>query len=104
MAGHADATVVTHDPDNQWLLINFGDHTVQLEPVVQVRFQRGDQDSPEAYALWLDASRAQVLERMIDYILTRIKISEASQATLRQLLPEVRQIAASLGSPDDGDE
>jgi hypothetical protein len=103
MAGPVDATVVTHDPENQWLLLSFGERTVQLEPVVQVRFQRGDQESPEAYALWLDAARADVLAKMIAYILEKVKISESSQATLRQLLPEVRQIAASLGTPDDQD-
>jgi hypothetical protein len=101
MPGQAGATIVTYDPDNEWLLLSLGDRTLHLEPVEQVRFQRGDQDSPDAYALWLDAGRADVLAKMIDYILGKIKISEASQETLRQLLPEVRQIAASLGSPDD---
>jgi hypothetical protein len=103
MAGPVDATVVTYDPENEWLLLSLGERTLHLEPVVQVRFQRGDQDRPDAYALWLDAGRADVLAKMVAYILEKVKISESSQTTLRQLLPEVRQIAASLGTPDDQD-
>ena len=101
MAGPANETVVTFDPDNEWLLLALGDRTLHLEPVSGVRFQRGDQDSPDAYGLWLDAARADVLAKMIDYILKQVRISESSTATLRGLLPEIRQMAAALGGPDD---
>ncbi len=104
MADPAEETIVTYDPENAWLLLSMGNRTLHIEPVAEVRVQRGDQDAPEAYGLWLDAGRADVLGKMIAYILDRIKISETSQATLRALLPEIRQIAAALGSPDDGDE
>ncbi len=103
MTGPADESVVTYDPHNQWLLITMGDRSVQLEPVKGIRLQRGDPEEPDAYGLWLDAPQADVLVKMIGYILEKVRISEASQAALRGLLPEVRQIAAALGSPE-GDE
>ena len=47
-------------------------------------------------ALWLSAEQADVLSKMIDYILQRVKISPPSQQALQALAPQVAQLRDEL--------
>ena len=54
-------------------------------------------------ALWLSAEQADVLSKMIDYILQKVRVSAPSQQALQALAPEVAQLrdelqAAAAGS------
>ncbi|HLH21058.1 MAG TPA: hypothetical protein VK066_00930 [Chloroflexota bacterium] len=58
-------------------------------------------------ALWLSAEQADVLSKMIDYILQKVRISAPSQQALQTLAPQVAQLrdelqAAAAGSGEGG--
>ena len=58
-------------------------------------------------ALWLSAEQADVLTKMIDYILKQVRISAPSQQALQGLAPHVAQLrdelqAAAAGPGDAG--
>jgi hypothetical protein len=61
---------------------------------------------PPSGPLWLSADQADVLGKMIEYILTKVKISAPSQAVLQDLAPQVAQlrdemVAAGAASDED---
>ncbi|HEY7062724.1 MAG TPA: hypothetical protein VII06_14690 [Chloroflexota bacterium] len=58
-------------------------------------WQTADGGAPSG-ALWLSAEQADVLTKMIDYILQRVKISAASQGALEGLAPQVAQLRDEL--------
>ncbi len=47
-------------------------------------------------ALWLSAEQADVLSKMIDYILQKVRISAPSQQALQALAPHVAQLRDEL--------
>jgi hypothetical protein len=55
-------------------------------------------DGPEALRLplWLSAQQADVLVKMIDYILRSVRISPTSRQILEALAPEVQQLKGAL--------
>jgi hypothetical protein len=55
-----------------------------------------DGSSARGGALWLSAEQADVLSKMIDYILQRVKISPPSQQALQELGPQVAQLRDEL--------
>ncbi len=71
-----------------------------------VDFWRVAGDTAAGAALWLSAEQADVLGKMIDYILQRVKISAPSQRVLEELGPQVLQLRdelqAAAASPADG--
>jgi hypothetical protein len=66
---------------------------------------RGQGDAA-ALPLWLTMSQADVLGKMIEYILQRVKISPESRAVLEDLAPQVGQLldelVAAAASADGG--
>ncbi len=52
--------------------------------------------APPSGALWLTAEQADVLGKMIDYILSKVKISPPSQRVLEELGPQVVQLKEEL--------
>jgi len=65
---------------------------------------RGQGDTA-ALPLWLTAGQADVLGKMIEYILKTVKISPASRAVLEDLAPQVGQLHDELeeaAAPADG--
>jgi hypothetical protein len=58
-----------------------------------------------ALPLWLTVGQADVLGKMIDYIIQRVKISPESRAVLEDLAPQVGQLHDELeaaAAPADG--
>ena len=47
-------------------------------------------------ALWLSAEQADVLSKMIDYILQKVRVSAPSQQALQALAPQVAQLRDEL--------
>jgi hypothetical protein len=75
---------------------------VGLGPDLPLWRGRGD---AAALPLWLTAAQADVLGKMIDYILQRVKISPESRAVLQDLAPQVGQVHDELeaaATPTDG--
>jgi hypothetical protein len=76
---------------------------VGLGPDLPLWRGRGD---AAALPLWMTAGQADVLGKMIDYILQRVKISPASRAVLEELAPQVGQLLdeleAATASADGG--
>lgn len=83
--------VVSYDPQRRSLKVRLGDKSVLIEGLAEEpAFRRFGRGGPDQQALWLDPSQADVLVKMIEYILAKVRISEASQRTLEELLPAVR--------------
>lgn len=57
---------------------------------------RVDGAGEPAGALWLSATQADVLAKMIDYVLGRVKISTTAQQALQELAPAVAQLRDEL--------
>ena len=51
---------------------------------------------PPSGPLWLSADQADVLGKMIDYIVSKVKISAPSQRVLEELAPQVAQLRDEL--------
>jgi hypothetical protein len=62
--------------------------------VAELLFERMTEDGETALALWIEPREADVLAKMIRYILEKVRITDASQQTLEALLPRVEVIAA----------
>jgi hypothetical protein len=73
---------------------------VGLGPDLPLWRGRGD---TAALPLWLTAGQADVLGKMIDYILQRVKISPTSRAVLEDLGPQVGQLLDELEAAASAD-
>jgi hypothetical protein len=59
---------------------------------------------PPSGPLWLSAEQADVLGKMIDYILSKVKISAASQTVLAELGPQIAQLKDELRAASSADD
>ena len=90
------------------LVYNPDDGSVMLQttgPAVTVDGIVGDliaakmtPEGEEALALWLDEKHADVLAKMIRYILEKVPIRPESQQQLRDILPQVEAIIEQHGA------
>ena len=96
---------VYYDADSRRLVIDLGGHNVEIDGLAeQVGFERTSDGLGVAYALWLMPGQADVLVKMIGYILEKVRITESSAATLRDLLPHLQRIRAQGAPPPNGQE
>jgi hypothetical protein len=97
---------VTYDPATDTLRVELAEGPMLdlrgLGP--EIVFRQVVTDQPERRALWLDARQADVLVKMMTYILDRVKISPESREALTALLPEVTALRDALQADVGGDE
>lgn len=84
------------------LVYNSDDGSVMIEtagPAVtvdgltgEIAFERSSSEGERELALWLDQQRADVLVKMIRYILDKVRITEESKQRLADILPQLEAL------------
>lgn len=100
------ADVLSYDPDAGVLTIETGGRAIRIEGLAsQLQLQLLKDGALVARALWLEAGQADVLIKMIEYILEKVRITQGSAETLRALLPYLQRIRSRSIPPNgqDGD-
>ncbi len=90
--------IISYDPQRRSLKVRLDDKSVLIEGLAdEPAFRRQVRGRTEEHPLWLTRDQAEVLVKMTEYILAKIKISEPSRLALEAILPEVRR----LGQPGE---
>jgi hypothetical protein len=96
----AEARLVFNPLDGS-LEVRLGSTGVTIDGVVaELVFERMTDDGEAALALWIEPREADVLAKMIRYILEKVRITEASKQTLEAVLPRVEAIAAGASEAE----
>ena len=99
-----DGPRLVYNSDDGSLELRLGGPGVTVDGLdADLVFERMTPDGDSALALWLEPSEADVLVKMIGYILERVKITEGSRSTLEALLPRVRRLAESAEPATTGE-
>jgi hypothetical protein len=99
-----EAPRLVYNPDDGSVELHIGGRSVTVDGLdAGLQFERMTPDGDAAAPLWLAPNEADVLRKMIGYILDKVRITEESKATLAALLPRVRAIADGEGDADGGD-
>lgn len=100
-----EAPRLVYNPDDGSVELRFGGRSVTVDGLdAEVVFERMTPEGDAAAPLWLAQGEADVLRKMIRYILDRVRITEESKATLAELLPRVEAIADADGDGGEGPE
>lgn len=79
------------DPDDGAVLVELPNgETVSIDGMPSGAIERGDQR-----ALFISAEEADVLGKMIDYILDKVKVRPESQAALQAVRPRLPELFGS---------
>ncbi|MCL4544170.1 MAG: hypothetical protein M1118_06175 [Chloroflexi bacterium] len=85
-----DGTVTVRiDLTTQTVAVELAGPTVSLEDVGIVSAVVQSDEEAERLALFLTTEEAEVLQKMVDYVLERVKISISSRSTLEGLTPRL---------------
>ena len=89
-----EAPRLVYNPDDGSLELRLGGRSITVDGLdAEIVFERMTPEGEAAAPLWLAPEEADVLRKMIGYILERVRITEGSKATLAALLPRVQAIA-----------
>jgi hypothetical protein len=90
---------LVYNPDDGSVMVHTSGPAVTVDGIVgDVAFERMNSDGESALALWLDAGQADVLAKMIRYILEKVPIRPESQQQLRDILPQVEALIEQHGA------
>ena len=91
---------LVYNPDDGSVMLQTSGPAVTVDGIVgEVAFERiTPPDGESALALWLDASQADVLAKMIRHILEKVPIRAESQQLLRDILPQVEALIEQHGA------
>ena len=99
-----DGPRLVYNPDDGSVELRAGGPGITVDGLTsEVQFERMTEAGNSALALWVEPEEAVVLGKMIRYILDKVKITEASRATLQALLPRVDELGRPPASPPDGE-
>ena len=88
-----ERSTIMYDPSEPRLSIESEGNSVEMNFVRSpVRFVMQDEDGNIRSALWLTDDEASVLDKMVAYILDKVKITEASRTSLEGMRPSLRRI------------
>ena len=98
-----EAPRLIYNPDDGSVELRLGGRSVTIDGIdAEIVFERMTSEGDAASPLWLATEEADVLRKMIGYILDKVRITEGSKATLAALLPRVAQIADAEADGDGG--
>ena len=98
-----EAPRLVYNPDDGSVELRLGGRSVTVDGIdAEIVFERMTSEGDAAAPLWLATEEADVLRKMIGYILDKVRITEGSKATLAALLPRVAQIADAEADGDGG--
>jgi hypothetical protein len=84
---------VVYNPDDGSVMVHTSGPAVTVDGIEgDICFERMTSDGESGLALWLDAGQADVLAKMIRYILEKVRITEESKQKLADILPQVEAL------------
>ena len=84
---------VVYNPDDGSVMVHTAGPAVTVDGIEgEIGFERMTSEGDSALALWLDAQQADVLAKMIRYILEKVRITEESKERLADILPQVEAL------------
>jgi hypothetical protein len=85
---------LVYNPEDGSIELRVGGPGVTVDGIPgEVSFEQMTAEGNSALALWIEPREADVLLKMIDYILDRVRITEPSRQTLEALRPRVESLA-----------
>ena len=99
-----EAPRLVYNPDDGSIELRTGARGVTVDGLdTEVVFERMTPDGDAASPLWLAPAEADVLRKMIGYIIDKVRITEGSKGTLAELLPRVQAIAGAAITGTEGE-
>ncbi len=92
-------STIRYDAEAKAIEIDLDGHSVRVDGIADPRFVREGNGTTAETPLWVSASEATVLVKMIEYILAKVKITASSREALDAVLPRVREAAAEAETP-----
>ena len=90
---------LVYNPDDGSVMLQTSGPAVTVDGIVgEVVFERITPEGESALALWLDPPQADVLAKMIRYILEKVPVRPESQQALRDVLPQVEALVEQHGA------
>jgi hypothetical protein len=84
---------LVYNPDDGSVMLHTSGPAVTIDGLEgEIGFERITPEGESALALWLDAAQADVLVKMIGYILEKVRITEESKQRLADILPQVEAL------------
>ena len=86
---------LVYNPDDGSVMVQTSGPAVTIDGLVgDLDFERISSEGDSTLALWLDAPQAEVLGKMIQYIIDKVSIRPESKQLLADLLPQVEALVA----------
>jgi hypothetical protein len=90
---------LVYNPDDGSVMVQTAGPAMTVDGIVgEIVFERLTPEGESALALWLEAGQADVLAKMIRYILEKVTIRPESQQQLRDILPLVEALVEQHGA------
>lgn len=90
---------LVYDADGGSVMLQTNGPAVTVDGIEgEVVFERSTAEGERAFALWLEQGQADVLAKMIGYILEKVPIRPESQQTLRDIKPLVESLLERHGN------
>ena len=90
---------LVYNPDDGSVMLQTTGPAVTVDGLEgEVTFERITPEGDSALALWLDPAQADVLGKMIRYILEKVTIRPESKQTLADILPQVESLLERHGA------
>jgi hypothetical protein len=84
---------LVYNPDDGSVMVQTSGPAVTVDGLIgDLEFERITPEGESTLALWLDASQADVLAKMIGYIIEKVQIRPESKQVLTDLLPQVQAL------------
>ena len=90
---------LVYDPDGGSVMLQTSGPAVTVDGLDgELIFERITPEGDSALALWLDPAQADVLVKMIGYIIEKVRITEESKQKLADILPHVQTLVERHGA------
>ena len=90
---------LVYNPDDGSVMLQTNGPAVTVDGLeAEVTFERITPEGESTLALWLDPAQADVLAKMIKYILEKVRITEESKQRLADILPQVEALVERHGT------
>jgi hypothetical protein len=84
---------LVYNPDDGSVMLHTSGPAVTIDGIEgEVGFERITPEGESALALWLDPAQADVLVKMIGFILEKVRITDESKQLLGDILPQVQAL------------
>ena len=84
---------LVYNPDDGSVMLHTSGPAVTIDGLeAEIGFERITPEGESALALWLDPAQADVLAKMIAYILEKVTIRAESKQLLSDILPQVQAL------------